>query len=367
MRIEHQRRPSIPDSVSVMSMEDEVMEDVPLGDDMTSSLDELLIVPPNHHHHERRQSNGALDRKMSLMTRRESVSTRGGGGIVFPTIPNEGFTRAKGIEFDLNQPWQRSLLRELHRIEMEGVNKSDPKPELVLLSHSDSHDNAIEVDQDGISVGTNASSTCPTKPQLVHRSTLNRKNSPKPEHPYHEYRQQALMDDNRDEVAHAELSPKRNHRKREDIVLDDNKTNTNNTRPIPEKLPHNRESKPDNASASTPISRAKHIEEEKQAYLEVELSDDPDVNMMYSDPACFCWGYNVLDFWLQPNTPQYHRRRLSSRRFSASKLGEIMEDEEGMNGSGGDGAGAGTSKRTKFEVSSGLDPPSATPPAVGDA
>jgi hypothetical protein len=298
--------------VAVATMDDDETEDVPV----VARVPIASAV--------RRESRG-LDHTTQFPP--ESVSARA-NRISISQLPREEIARSNRMEFDLGQPWQRSLLRELRRIDVTGVVDASKKPELVMLSHSESHDNAIEMDRDNMSIGTNSSVTIPTKSQLIHRSPLNRKQGLFDDEAYVGERLPATpvitTDDNRDEVANGDSSPPRSIRIREDVSPKITKKH------IPDVLPRNR-------NTTTPkklpvnLRRARAIgdggpQPPAPPYLEVELSDDADA-MAMPDTACgFCWGYNVLDFWLQPNTPQYRRHVRHSRKFSSTQLAEIMED-----------------------------------------
>ena len=93
-----------------------------------------------------------------------------------------------GLEFDMNQPWERSLLRQLeqpnesnnaHPSVRYELKKTDPialltttttKP-MMLLGHTESRDYAMEYDVDD-NVSLETSSSCPPgrKMQFIHRS-----------------------------------------------------------------------------------------------------------------------------------------------------------------------------------------------------
>ena len=263
---------------------------------------------------ERRESGG-LDRKTSTWLARDSLSSRKFSHCQSQLSP-EGLAKANGIDLDLEQSWQRSLMRELHRMNLDGPLSYDPnKPELVLLCHSDSHDNAFEVERDCVSVGTNSSGTVPTKPQLIHRSHLNRNEG----HfqPNGTTARKTPPPDHRDESPNGEPSPPQPNRIREGAAS--HRIKSTKKGGIPEELPHNR-GRAKASTAALPLHRARSFRDGDD-YLEVELSDE-EVNAM-PNAACgggFCWGYNVLDFWLQPNTPQYRRH------LTRAALPDIVED-----------------------------------------
>ena len=73
----------------------------------------------------------------------------------------------KEMVFHNHEPWERSLQRELDR--MDRVAHRRPPTDKVLLGHSESGDYALAVDADECSVNTNTSLTVPTKIQFVHR------------------------------------------------------------------------------------------------------------------------------------------------------------------------------------------------------
>ena len=116
-----------------------------------------------------------------------SREARGSGGGARPAVTDE--TRdgtaetnnsissrlsMRELSFDLDQPWQRSLRRELENIERSVDEKhARPRPHKILLGRGHSGDYLIEYDDDDdLTVMTEAtgSSSMPLRPQTIHRT-----------------------------------------------------------------------------------------------------------------------------------------------------------------------------------------------------
>ncbi|KAL7578286.1 hypothetical protein ACA910_012699 [Epithemia clementina (nom. ined.)] len=89
------------------------------------------------------------------------------------TSRGENHGSMRELSFDLEQPWQRSLLRELENIERSGDEKhARPRSHKILLGRGQSGDYLVEYDDmdDDTTVLTDASSSLPIRPQTIHRS-----------------------------------------------------------------------------------------------------------------------------------------------------------------------------------------------------
>lgn len=321
------------DSVTcVAPLEDE--DDTPDGDTdsvtaVASYEDEPVAetqrpMKLRHDKSERRQSTG-MGRKGSMYFSRDSASTNKD---VAPCQNLEKLSPSaaamrRGLNIDLEQSWQRSLLKELDKLEVEGeVSRMEKhKPELMMLRHSESRDLAVEMDVDDITLGTNASSTVPIKSQLIHRAPLNQTEQK-------HYDRKVAKEDHRDEsspVHHVDFIARQNRSgdESEGESGDDSRQPTDTKKRVPDKV--SRVSRKGKEAIS--LARARVIDNDTQQlnYLELEMStDDGDAcNPVPNAAACFCLGTNVLDFWLPPDAPHYRRRRMSQR---ASHLGDIIED-----------------------------------------
>lgn len=78
-----------------------------------------------------------------------------------------------GLVFNMNEPWERSLQRQIQSgLKDQHIIVND-KNNTLLLGHTESRDYAMEVNRDDVSLGTNASSTVPHRMQVIHRSFHN--------------------------------------------------------------------------------------------------------------------------------------------------------------------------------------------------
>jgi hypothetical protein len=256
--------------------------------------------------------------------------------------------RPDGLAFDLNQPWERSLLRQLENAgaaandaklntKLEASRQSPPqnsttsasspprqRRELFLLEHTESRDYAMEFD-DSVSLDTNASSTVPIKAQLIHRTLLNTVPQPRVV-----YRINDTDDDYETTSVHSEKKNEPVERPRVHTghrsggaaqdqsetssltsftlqTADDDRDETSFplSSKIPDVLPGGRK--------ATPVLSPY----EQQYFLEMEPSVNNDTqaqhdeyskdlaatsNTILPDPGCFCLGINMLDYVLPPTS-----------------------------------------------------------------
>ena len=137
------------------------------------------------HHREMRGSRGGSrpsvtdeSREATTTERRSSSATSRGGGSSVQDQANSGSMR--DLSFDLEQPWQRSLLRELENIERagggsEGKHARQRSYNKILLGRGQSGDYLVEYDDmvmmdDDTTVLTDASSSIPLRSQAIHRT-----------------------------------------------------------------------------------------------------------------------------------------------------------------------------------------------------
>lgn len=287
-------------------------------------------------------------------------------------------SRPDGLAFDLNQPWERSLLRQLDAVQQKqqqhptlplvgsnGKNSHQQlqpprRRELMLLGHTESRDFAMDFDQDGtdFSLDTNASSTLPSKAQLIHRTLLN--TMPQARVVYHVADDDDNDDDdNDDDDDHERMVLSQQHYLRMErqrmgrdsatssltsymtMQAEDDRDEVSfpAAKKIPDELPGRRKA-------------AAAIITEHQPFLEMEASvnenknddvhnddDEEDSSNMdlvtaanaLPDPGCFCLGYDMLEYVLPPPTTSYNTSKKNQRRqlsgvMRPSQLPRVEED-----------------------------------------
>lgn len=283
---------------------------------------------------ERRGSSEAS--RPSIVESRDSLQT--------DTAPQKNL-RDK-LKFDLTQPWQRSLLRDLEQIEsaMEddyGTHRR-PRADRVLIGHTESGDYLMECEDD-LSTATDSSSTVPTRLQLVHRNQFptRRRFTSRDEYP------EVVPDHSVDirtaspKGVHDEVSLSLEHRmplskQKIQYLTHPRLDHTDGEGRLPTHcdLPYvGPRLSP--APVSSELYRA-------NAFSEVEAikpakvwttEEDPSV-IDYTDPACMCMGYmSLIDLFLltEPSSVRNKKRRTSqdtSRRASLDRVEEEEEEEE---------------------------------------
>lgn len=246
------------------------------------------------HSDDQRQQQQSSAIKMMVNTR--DAASRRNSAATTPTLKNPppaprvvSSSSADQLAFDMNQPWERSLARQLEQVACD-EQEYHYRPDFMFVGHTESTDFGEPVDHDdAASLGTSVSSTIPTKNQLIHRSLLMR--GLKPE-------QDSTMD--------ASLNNKAKPFVRRDsvgsqltIASEDERDDSTNSA-IPSHLLaliEEQRRKPASPKAASP-------------YLELEPSTVDDESIQYfdyndstsalPDPACFCLGYNVFDYVLPP-------------------------------------------------------------------
>jgi hypothetical protein len=216
--------------------------------------------------------------------------------------PKPKVIQQNGLEFNMDEPWQRSLLNELQRKSKERNmfnNHHQPHSNQngrMLVGHTESSDYAIEMCGTGLTLETTVSSICrPSRAQGIHRtigyedSTLF-ENKPSPKHINNKsqnYPSPRGVNDHHGNV----YSPngKRNNDKWIDIEPSD-------------------------------------VEEE------LTMADDATAAIMEAanpGDACYCMGYNVMDMLMPPpNAPKSNKYRNMGRRINFPRqphLGKVTE------------------------------------------
>ena len=220
----------------------------------------------------------------------------------------------KGLEFNLNEPWQRSLLREF-QAHYDQPRVRNPA-QLVMVGHTESRDFALDVGRDDFTLTTDSSSTIPIRSQVVHRPWIYQDDS-------------ALFDDE-------QTATSGEHSKYADQY------GVGGDRVSPRSLREERDVGAHYYGTSyyvppSPQDAGMHARHSlnRSQWLEMEHSrvgDDHDdattVAVAANQDACFCMGYNVLDLWMPPTTSTGSSKvRRKSRRASSGKrrLGRVVE------------------------------------------
>lgn len=263
-----------------------------------------------------------------------------------PPLPTKlpALTATEGLVFDLNQPWERSLLRQLEEAEKKECGY--PRRELMLLGHTESRDFAMDYDQDdSMSVDTNASSTVPNRPQLIHRTILNMQprvvyNLPVPDNTENERIVEMAIDRQQQPVVVAivKRNPKKGYDSESSSLTgatmqteeDRDETSFPIAKTIPDQLPGGQRSR-----------------QEQQDYYFLELEESVNGESNYNnninnnldgmtaaatlpDPGCFCLGYNMLDYVLPPPPPQggmYLKKNSPRLGIRHSRLPRVKEEQ----------------------------------------
>jgi len=254
--------------------------------------------PSSDDHRQQRQSIGyaQLNNTRDAASRRNSAATTA----TLKNPPNnttnmygsrpKAVGGAMGVAFDMNQPWERSLMRQLEKVEADDTGYF--RPDFMLVGHTESSDFGLPLDQDdAASLGTSVSSTVPTRNQFIHRTILNQ--------------QEQMLETN----IHEKKKPARRDSVASQLTMaseDERDDDPNAT--IPSHL--------------AAISRKGEQKQRKSLpeknpnihYLELEVDNDSfhprgDVSDSASslDPACLCMGYNVWDYVLPPQQPKGRR------------------------------------------------------------
>jgi hypothetical protein len=261
------------------------------------------------------------------------------------------------LALDLDQPWQRSLLRELENTDT--IHKRPFRSDRMMLGHANSGDFALPVDDD-FSVETDTSSTIPTRGQVIHRVL-----------PSHEKESFCSEEDNHVEgtICHEGKktqtlcgssipSPRTLQEEHDmssyhwaDTPIDPEEysgewhctpmhppyafQNANTTevslRPTPKKGPVGRRGSTHDLHY---LQRVSAFGDEPQPFQPrwVGLEDDVlTVETSQNEANCMCWGTGILDFLLPPRqngAPFRGRKRRTyvSPRPQLSVVNEVVED-----------------------------------------
>lgn len=276
-----------------------------------------------------------------------------------------------GLEFDMNQPWERSLLRQLEKpkessaplsnryelVKTEPLLLNTVKP-MMLLGHTESRDYAMEYDVDD-NVSLETSSSCPPgrKMQFIHRSpysppqprvvyhipssndddhnnyhtaSYHYHHSPPPpvtlemppsEHPPHTYHPLPIIIGKHNNHPTAASSLTNGSYTTDDgrddevmMMMDDNGIVY---KKIPTHLPHSvttRTIQPSpqylemEASTGGGTSYGEVMDYNTNSEHHQHYLYQPNTDHIQPDPGCFCLGYNMLDYIISAAPTQQKQR-----------------------------------------------------------
>lgn len=233
--------------------------------------------------------------------------------VVVRDVTLSALPRLNGLAFDMNQPWERSLMRQLEEAEHE--SEKPRRRELMLIGHTESRDYGMDLDgDDTVSLDTSASSTVPTKAQLIHRTILNR--DPRVIG-YHQQTQQETL-------LQAKLHDDAKRKGRE------SETSSMTSATIQSEEDRDEVSSPTGMKIPASLPGRRRKPEQQQGLLEMEPSangDEEYTATTYVDPGCFCLGFDVLNYVLPPPdavAADYSKMRFGTR--TTTRLSRVEED-----------------------------------------
>ena len=234
----------------------------------------------------------------------------------------------RGIHIDLTQPWQRSMLLQLEKLDHGLEVRPERKPELMVLGHAESRDFAYAIEKDDMTLATTASSACPTKDQTIYRldsacnTSLGGDNHCLPQN----YPRQ-MADSRRPrsrysprDVAMSTNEDNRSEQKCQDgFPLYDCGVPQNDTmetqRPFSRMMVN--PCRGGGIGSDFPDPRARNVDprHSSRSQQDVSISEENDPSSG-SQEACFCLGYNILDYWIPPvpRRSEQLRTRSSQKR-----------------------------------------------------
>lgn len=236
--------------------------------------------------------------------------------------------RENGLDFDIDEPWQRSLLRELKKTREDRNYKPKSPAELLLLGHTESRDYAVEMGRDDLTLATESSATLPARSQAIHRPWLYPDDPP------------LFADEDNDNFSTtSSKQPEGSHVDDDDL---ESPRSVREEREVGLKLHLDQPSRGNGRKVKAKSLPSQARGGSGGAWLEMEPSDidqhDDDVTVSTvavtsnNKDACFCMGYNVLDMVLPPEqgSPTHGRRKMRFPRHQQktkrhTTLGRVEE------------------------------------------
>lgn len=239
----------------------------------------------------------------------------------------------RGIHIDLSQAWQRSMLLQLEKLDHGGEVRPERKPELMVLGHSESHDFAYAVEKDDITLATATSSACPTKDQTIYRldsscnTSLGGDGCRPPSFP----RQAAQSRRHRTRYSQRDAMPtteeKCEEKCQDGFALYDCgivQTDFETQRPFSRMMVDPCRGVVNSTNTSTSRAKSVNRRHETRPYLEATPSEENDPSNGAQE-ACFCLGYNILDYWIPPVARKSEQLRM---RSSQKRPRQLRHSEE---------------------------------------
>ena len=196
---------------------------------------------------------------------------------------------ARLYQLDHEVPWERAMLHELVKIEKGWQPRR--KPDRCILQHDKSFDRAYSYDE---SVVSQLSEAVPGSHDIF-RQVIRQRDS--------------LVDGMEDEFCdEPKISPPGS----------------------PKSVISKHPIRPEHDFKLPSVHRNMAFQEEASEWIEVETEDGELGVVHYTEvampdePACNCWGYDILDFWLMP--PPNKRRMMQKTPFEPILKEEIEED-----------------------------------------
>lgn len=224
----------------------------------------------------------------------------------------------RGIHIDLSQAWQRSMLLQLEKLDHGLEVRPERKPELMVLGHAESRDFAYAIEKDDITLATTASSACPTKDQTIYRLDSSCNTSSGDGHclPQNYPRQTPESRRPRSRYSNEE---KCEEKCQGGFPLYDCGVVQENTMETQRPFSRMMVSPCRGGENKTvfPSHRAKNVDQRHDMRKKVDdtLSEENDPSTGAQE-ACFCLGYNILDYWIPPvpRRSEQIRTRSSQKR-----------------------------------------------------
>jgi hypothetical protein len=264
------------------------------------------------------QETGASNGRFS---RNDTRDTRCDGSSV---LEKEETIRGNGNTFNLNRAWNPLLIDsdddddddDDDIDEVTGQKQARPATGVLMLGRTESgHDYGLDMDNDNVTLGTDTSSTMPTKMQVIHRSF-----------PASRFRGEEVTVADTKRILGRSLARQASDETADDDSRDEilqsarhyNKFGNQERSLQNEEFPRTYKYK----------LQTSNDPEEEAAWLEIESHKGSyDGTIVEDESNCFCLGYGMLDFWLPADTAKIQQNR-ANRRASHGQLPMITVNEE---------------------------------------
>ncbi|GAX27293.1 hypothetical protein FisN_23Lh139 [Fistulifera solaris] len=227
----------------------------------------------------------------------------------------------RGINIDLTQPWQRSMLLQLEKLDHGLEVRPERKPELMVLGHAESRDFAYAVEKDDITLATATSSSCPTtKDQTIYRLDSTGNISAGDVHCLPQNLARHESQRSRSRYSHRGAMSTNEHPAEEkcqaefplyDCGVTPHDTVETQQRPYSRRMANPRRGTGNGTMMSD--RRPEHMRDRRLSQTDNSLSEENDPSTGAHE-ACFCLGYNILDYWIPPGPRRSEQFRSSQKR-----------------------------------------------------